>query len=659
MVLIRQLLRKCNIKYRIFNYCSLNFASNRPSIAQSKYAYVDQKFLHRSSNLFVKMFMERENQYAYDIMEKYGYVEEINIPQTTSSISQEEFENMMKKDWSKESAQAVFEVFPLITAYCSENNLCISNNVFDNFIDVFTDKIQFSTDEELKSHFFSLAKCPETASIRTRNYVEVWAALDDECVNRFKRWSHDELLSFAALFYMLSATKASDYCYRCIQRLVYKSNKLTKAQLVQTYFFIGAMRFSPHDMHNLEIAVQEKFHELSIDELAIISLGFFKSKVPIRSPVLVSNIIDLLIENVSEINEVSLAALLKVIRFSRKIPVDDKIVKLLDKLQHEVPRLSIMCNVHIALLATSTLTLQKSCLQEIANNVIKDISNARLKDMERLILTFGTFNYEPLTNPSFIETIINELRKPEREQELFSHGRSFACCLSYLGLLGYYPIDLFKRVLNTEFLNNTYGKYCYAYGREILIIHNSVKLFHKDTSLDCLTAKEALILAKKYTDFLPDANYDKQYNVTEKMYLDVVKVVEECRGGSEFVTGHHLLTHHQRGDVVMCDDPNGSPLPVKSIFNNIKFGQLCPIPNDNIWIALIIAGRNAMLYNSEKPSGHFLSKIRELNALGYHAAIVSWNVYTKCKTLEEKKDYINKLINEAKSRKDYDVNLTC
>ncbi|CAG4940646.1 unnamed protein product [Colias eurytheme] len=605
------------------------------------------------------MFMENENKYAYDIMEKYGYVEELNIPKNTSSLSQEEFENIMKKDWSKESTQDVFKVFPLITAYCSENNVCISNNVFDNFIDVLTDNIQFSTDEELKSLFFSLAKCPETTSIRTRNYVEVWAALDDECVNRLKRWSHDELLSYAALFYMLSVTKASDYCYKCIQRLVYKSNKLTKAQLVQTYFFIGAMRFSPHDMHDLELAVQDKLHELSIDELAIISLGFFKSKVPIRSPVLVSNIIDAVIENVSKINEVSLAALLKLIRFSRKIPFDDKIVKLLDILQHEIPRLSTMCNVHIALLATSTLTLHKTSLQEIANNVMKDISKARLKDMERLILTFGTFNYVPPTNPSFIETVINELRKPEREQELLSHGRSFACCVSYLGLLGYYPLDLFKRILNTEFLHNTYGKYCYSYGREILIIHNLVQLFHKDTRLDCLTDKDALILAKKYTDYLPDENYDKQYNVTEKMYLDVLKIMEGFRGGPEFVTGHHIITHHQRGDVIICDDASGSPLPVKNIFNNVKFGHLCPAPDDNIWIALIIAGRNAMLYDSDKPSGHFLSKIRELNALGYHAAIVSWNKYTKCKTQREKKNYLNGLIIEAKSNKDCDVHLTC
>lgn len=63
---------------------------------------------------------------------------------------------------------------------------------------------------------------------------------------------------------------------------------------------------------------------------------------------------------------------------------------------------------------------------------------------------------------------------------------------------------------------------------------------------------------------------------------------------------------------------------MESTFKYIKFGTLCPAPNDDkIWIALVIAGRNTMLYNSNKPSGHFLSKIRELNALGYRAAPVS------------------------------------
>ncbi|XP_045525828.1 FAST kinase domain-containing protein 5, mitochondrial [Pieris brassicae] len=640
------------IKYYVLQKCSkhstlIKFSLHQPLPFTSN---IYRKNFNTSSKYFVKMFMERENKYAYEIMEKFGYATQLKnvLALNTMLKPNDDFDNLISKDWSKESTSEIFRVFPLIALYCSKNNICISNAIFDNYIDSLTDNIKKSTTEELKSHFFTLSEFPETVSIRTRNYVEIWAALDDACINRFKDWSYDEILSFCALFYKLSATKASDFCYKGIQKLTYRASKLNKSQLVQTFFFIAAMRFSPHDMHGMELAVEKHFDEMSIDELAIVSMGFFKSKVPVRSMSLVSNIIDRICENESTINEVTLAALLKVIRFSRKFPIDNKICIFLDTLQSQVPRLSIMCNVHIALLASSTLTKHEGCLFNIAKTVLSNMSGTRIKDMERLVLTFGTLNMIPDTKENFIESVIEELRKPDRETEIKTHGRSFACCVAYLGLLGYYPIDLMEKVLNKEFLEKTYGKYCLSYGREILTIHNLVKIFHKEKCLEAVTEKEAVTLAKRYTDYIPDINFHKQYNVTEKMFLDLRKVVETTRGGPEYVTGQHILPHHQRGDIIICDSQNDSPVEVKDVF---KFGKLHPAPNDsNIWIVLVIAGRNVLLHNSDEPCGHLLSKIRELNAMGYKSAPVIWNIYSKLNTFEDKQEYINNIIAEAKSR---------
>lgn len=538
---MKYILRKC-LKHSSLIRCTLN--QQLPNILN----FQGNNF-STTSNFFVKMFIEKENKYAYEIMEKYGYGTQLNsfILMNTPILSSDEFHNTICKDWSKESPSEIFRAFPLIASYCSKNNVCISNTMFDNYVDSLADNVENSTDEELKSHFFTLSEFPETASIRTRNYVEIWAALDDACLNRYKDWSYDEVLSFCALFYKLNATKASDFCYKSIQKLTYRACKLSKSQLVQSLFFIAAMRFSPKDIHGMELAVEKYFDELCTDELAIVSMGFFKSKIPIRSVSLISNFIDRIIENVSTINEVTLTALLKVIRLSRKIPFDDKICKLLDKLESEIPRLSVMCNVHVALLASSTLTLHDGCFHKIAKVVLTNMSETRVKDIERLVLTYGTFNIVPHTEHNVIEKMIDELRKADRQNEIHKHGRSYACCVAYLGLLSYYPIDLMATVLNKEFLEKSYGKYCLSYGREILTLYNLVKIFHKEKCLETPTEKEAITLAKKYTDYLPNENYPKQYNVTEKMYLDVRKVIEEDRGGPKYVVGHHILTHHQRG----------------------------------------------------------------------------------------------------------------
>ncbi|KAM3968289.1 FAST kinase domain-containing protein 5, mitochondrial [Aphomia sociella] len=606
---------------------------------------------HCNSNLRIKMFLERENKYAYDIMENKGYTVSLVSSTENVPISEEHFRILIQENWSNKTPNELFDCFPLLGVYCSQNGLCISNKMFDSFIDHLTDNIKLATDKQLEILFYSLCKWPETESIRTRNYIEVWAALDEECMNRMRQWNLDQLLSFIALFYMLNVTRVSDFSLKSLRKLATKSKQLTTSQLVQTMFFIGVVRKPPFDMHFLEVHFDNMFSECSVDDLAIISMGFFKSKTPLRSMELVSKIIDVIIENPKDIHEVSLAALLKIIRYSMKIVQNNKIYELLEVLQYEIPRLSLMCNVHIALLGTSMLTLHKQCLNKIAEKVIETMSEARLKDLERLVLTFGTFGFRPETKECFFQKVIEELKRSERTEEIKKHSRSYACCISFLGILGIYPLDLMNKVLDPSFLRDTYGKYCILYGKEVLNIHNAVEIFYPNTEMNRLDDKNCSILSKKYTDYVPSEDYSKQYNITERMFLDVVSILKESRGGADFVIGEHILTHHQRGDIVICNDSNGSPLPVVDVFKQRKFGLIVRPPDNNDWIVLVIAGRNGLIHNLNTPSGPFLNKIRELKALGYYAGLVLWSKYASLETNEEKLIYINDVIKEAVNNK--------
>ncbi|OWR44429.1 hypothetical protein KGM_215972 [Danaus plexippus plexippus] len=580
-------------------------------------------------------------------MENNGYARKIDIDEDNLQyVPKEYFSNIMSKNFSTEDPHNIFNIFANLGVYCTENNLCISNEQFDNFIDNLTDNIKFASDDELRSLFFSLTKWPQTNSIRTRNFIEVWAALDDECFKRIHKWSYDEMLSFVSLFYMLNVIKYSDFCTKVLNKIATKCKNLKKSHVVQCLFFTGTIRRSPIDMHFLEVYVENHFTEFSTDELAVLAMGFFKSSTPIRSMTLISKIIDRIIENSKNIHEISLAALLKIIRYSIKIPIDNKLFDMLEHLQHECDRMSIMCNVQLALVGTSSLTLHENCLNQIAKRVIKSISETRIKDLERLVLTYGTFNHIPETEENFFGKVIEELRKPERNEEILKYGRSFSACVAFLGLLQIFPVDLIKRVLSREFLNNTYGGNFYSYGREILTIHDIAKLFIED-EVSVLTDKQVIALAKKYTDYVPCETYQKQYNITERMFLDIKRVLQEDRGGKDYVTGFHVIPHHQRGDLILCNNSEGAPVSVKDVFYGKQFGLLHKAPSPNHWIVLIVAGRNSMIQNSNRASGPFNIKIKELNTLGYYANIVKWNTYSNLKTDKEKIIYLNNLIEEA------------
>ncbi|XP_068629636.1 FAST kinase domain-containing protein 5, mitochondrial-like [Battus philenor] len=609
--------------------------------------FSQRRYLYSSSKFCVKMHMEHEYNYAYSIMENKGYALKINFDDKMRSSSVHSLQDLLSQNWSQEKPKKIFETFPLLGQVCSEQNLCISNKIFDDFIDNLTDNLADASDEELKSVFYSLLNWPQVKYNRTRNFIEVWVALEDECLKRLKHWTYDEMLMFVTLFYMLNIIRVSDFPHKCLLRLASKAKHLTPAQLVQCMFFIGVRKYSPDNVHNFEVCISENFDKFTIDELAIISMGFFKGKTPIRNINFVENIINKMKENSSQIHEISLIALLSIIHYSVKYGTDDTIYNLLDKLHSEIPRLSVLCNVHLGLLGTSTSTLHKGCLNAIADKINASMSEARIKDLERLALIFGTLNYKPNCKDLF-SNIIKEFKKPEREPEINYHGRSFACGIANLGLLGLYDQELIKKVLDPIFLEKTYGKYCVTYGREILTLHNIATIFFKDSNISPLSDKEAVLLAKKYTYFLPDEKFQKKFNTIERIFLDVFDILNESRG-SGYVTGGHVISHHPRGDIILCNDSKGSAVSVRDAINNN--GLLWSPPDSKTWIVLVIGGRNCLIRNTNIPSGQYSSKIRELKTLGFCAELVIPEILARCETNDAKLQYLNDLINKAVKNK--------
>lgn len=507
--------------------------------------------IHYNQKLFVKIYLEHENHYAYSLLENKGYAVNLTSDTVYKPLHEEQVDSVLREDWSKMTPQQLFDIFPKLGIYCAEKGLSISNKMFDTYFDNLTDNIKFASDKELETLFHMLDMWPPIESVKTRNYIEIWAALDDECLNRMNKWTFEQSLTYAALFYKLNIVRLSDFMNKLLLKLAYKAKRLTLGQLVQTLFFIGIQRRPPIDMHNIEVQVNERFSEFSIDDLSIMAMGFFKSKTPIRDQYLVSKTIKKLTENAKQVHEVSLAALLKLIRYSAKLIHSDELYEMLDALEPELSRLSVMCRVHVALVGTTTLTLHEQCLNRVAEAVGQSMKDARLKDLERLALTFAMFNYKPLKGGSecFLQKIIKELRSMEREPEIMRYGRAFACCVSYLGYLEMYPEDLIAKCFDQELLETTYGKHPYQYGREILSIQNTVEIFCPHYNVKLLNENAVVVMAKKYTDYVPDESYPgkTEYNANERVVLDVLRLLREHRGGHDYVLGDHILSHHQKG----------------------------------------------------------------------------------------------------------------
>lgn len=150
---------------------------------------------------------------------------------------------------------------------------------------------------------------------------------------------------------------------------------------------------------------------------------------------------------------------MKIIRYSNHLQLVDKLNELQTKLLPEIDRLSIQACVHIALAGTNVQLFHPAILTKISEKFMKSISSTRLKDLERLIFALTLFKFNPKTVPNIFETVFNEIKKPERQEETNKHPRCFACLIHYLGLQEIYCHEFLNKVLDPEFVVNAYGKY--------------------------------------------------------------------------------------------------------------------------------------------------------------------------------------------------------
>lgn len=102
-----------------------------------------------------------------------------------------------------------------------------------------------------------------------------------------------------------------DYIFVVIDRLAKRADKLTKDQLVNVFFYFNVCRKRAVDFE-YEYALEKEINNMSIDEIAVVAMGYFKSKTKIKLTTVLETMIQRVKEHTKDIHEISLAAIIKV-----------------------------------------------------------------------------------------------------------------------------------------------------------------------------------------------------------------------------------------------------------------------------------------------------------------------------------------------------------
>lgn len=425
------------------------------------------KTLITNVSTFSAIFKEDENGYAYTVLERNPVYSTTLAPKyyldETEMISDDEFQRIITKDWHNESAEIVFVAFRKISLYCSKKRISLQEEMFDGLIKEIVQKCPQLSDDDLIGILACLRLWPaEKAS--SRNYVELWNVVDKQCSLRMKEWDRNKVLLVADHWYLLHLGRCSEFIWHCTVRLSRRPEKLTPSQLVQCMFYINIHRkFPSHiSVYDFEYSLEKCLDQLTVDELGILAMGFFKSEKPIRSQTLLTELMRRIMNSVDTIHEITLAALLKVIRYSLQPTTADVLFFLMDKLVSNIDRLSQLCCTHIALVGTNVQLYHEGTMNKIVQRFVNEIESCRLKDLERLAFALSMYNYKHKMEPSIYNLIAQELCRSERTEEIKQYPKCLSCCLHYLSLQGIFLKEEISKVLDINFIHDIYGMLDYV-----------------------------------------------------------------------------------------------------------------------------------------------------------------------------------------------------
>lgn len=595
---------------------------------------VSARHLHSATRLQRKNFVDTENAYAHSILESNPNY----IVFRSSTYDADKFpitldltaDYFAERNWHDQSPAEILKSFHSLVGYCKHTDICLSSGKFDSFVNAFTEKCFEFDDNQLSEALQCMIQLPECPSSTTRNFVECWNSLDDNCVERLKDWQTDHILYVCDLWYQLRLAKMNTYNWHAIKKLGRKLQRLSPSQLVQSMFYCNLLREPMVEIFDFEHNLAKCIAQLSLDEIGVMCMGFFKTQTSIKSAALVQTIIERLLSEIGTVSDITCVNLMKTLRYSHKPHHDVLITEILDRVVSQIPRLNLLTCLHVALMGSNLQMCHPKSLRPIVERFCREIKEARLKDMERISFLIGLYDFETESGieMELCRRIVDELK--ERVPEIVRHPRVFVSCLSYLTQKGVADAELISSVLEPNFLAITYGKNVLL-GREVFALDGYVQINMKDTYTgNRLPDKKRAQMGKLLTHYLPSRDGKYKLAATDTFLLEikeaVQKVVEHCHMA-------HALPHFDRADNIVAYNPVtrasvdiGDNFPKdypKLILTRDTLLKGCANSDALEIVSFVIGGRNNFVRNEDRPTGLLRLKLEQSRLVGFRPILVS------------------------------------
>uniref|UniRef100_A0A182XXT7 RAP domain-containing protein n=1 Tax=Anopheles stephensi TaxID=30069 RepID=A0A182XXT7_ANOST len=599
----------------------------RRTITQTSY-----KAVHLTGNVTVKKFIDSENDYASAVLQNVQLTgHRLTVPDQPADM-----ESILQSPdrWCKGDPEKVLQLLRHIVASIGakgEGASALEDVRFSEFITTFVRLVPSFSDTQLSQALETLAALEEIQSIYEPNYLSLWTTLDTECLERVVSWNVDQLLHFADRWYPLRLAKQGKYVNKAIWKISNRLRKLPPHQLLKTAFYINLTRVPVENMIDIETNFHQNFATFSIDDIAILCMGFFKTETPIRNGELLDKIYHKLTTQLPAVDDIALTAILKLLRYSSRIPQVGSMQQLLDALVPVVPNLSLLACLHVALLGSDIHLCHRGTLELIVDKFLANVRALRLKDAERIafVLAHGNIELRESREMVLLRAILADL--PNRVPEIVQYPKCYVSLLHFLSLRNVYDASLISAAFDQKFLQLAYHRNIGGAGREAVSLDafTAINLADAGYAGNRFPDQAFRLVCKLTQDYLPNPKY--KLTKSDRMLLDIQETFDAlwkvpCRI-------MHLLPHYQRPDILFCcDDRTRKVVAMPDELSNTHeirtresiLGEQRTGDSSLRLVAIVVGSWNCYIRNDRRRTGGYAMKLTQLRKLHYDTVEIPW-----------------------------------
>lgn len=615
---------------------SYTFYIQRKSlIVQSvKFNAVTNIQLHSIAKTHGKYFQEVENEYAHAIMEKLpGY-----------SPSMAKFSLIAdNKNSGKSSENNVFDEFAKVTVDNLRVALNLENEMFSELIRKICASLSEASDEDVQRTLHYLCFWPPAPKTYTPHFKAVWNTLDAECTKRLKHWNVNHKLLIADYWSCLKLSRISQYNSAMIYDLIEKIDSLSTQQIVQLMFYINLQRKIPYEfLRTIERQLILGIDSMSVEEVGIICLGFFKTETKIYDFNLIQGIAQQLIRNVESVNHVTVAAILKCLRKSFYVSMTETYISILHRCIPFIKNWDIPTSIHLGLLSAAVNVYHPLLLNAICEKFFAEISDSRIKDCAKLLHCLSQFGY--YYKKELHNLILSEVKKKYRKEEIYNYPEYVVHLALYYAYFGEFNNDLLSIIFQKSFIQ------CCLTNKPQAIpplaeIDYCVEIEYPDYSGPKFD-KGLRKVRKNYQGNLP--NTSKQQSIQAKFLKDIYDCLLEILGCNKNICIKHILPHFYTPDIIIrLSSKNEKPL--SEICQDFPSDVILIPPSNELWACIVVGGYFAFAHRSKQITGITTMKLRQLRKIGYNVIFIPHfdfpvNITQRRQFLKEKLDILESKI---------------